>query len=94
MRREFDRRPQRLKAVLTDDGVRKEFLNGVPKSDAKAVKAFVSSNSENALKTKPKVSALSFSRGSLQRGLLLPLNAQRCFAFCDVEADRYGVSAA
>ena len=36
--------------------MRKDMLGNVPKNEAKAVKAFVSSNSENALKTKPKVS--------------------------------------
>ena len=60
MRREFDRHPQRIKAVLTQDGVRKEFLKGAPKSDAKAVKAFVAGNADNALKTKPKVSRSFF----------------------------------
>lgn len=38
-----------------DDRVREEFLNGAPKSEAKALQAFVAGNSENALKTKPKV---------------------------------------
>lgn len=62
MRRDFDRRPQRIKAVLTEDGLRKEFLKGAPKNDAKAVKAFVAapSNAESALKTKPKVRYFSF----------------------------------
>ena len=36
-----------------DERLRKEFLNGATR--AKAAKAFVSGNSENALKTKPKV---------------------------------------
>ena len=58
MRRDIDRHPRRIKDVLLDDGLRKEFLKGAPKNDAKAVKAFVSSNAENALKTKPKVSKL------------------------------------
>lgn len=61
MRRAFDRHPQRLKDVLKDDGLRKEFLKGAPKNDAKVVKAFVAqpSNAESALKTKPKVSLRS-----------------------------------
>lgn len=58
MRRDIDRRPQRIKGVLMGDGVRKEFLAGAPKSDEKVVKAFFKSNSENALRTKPKVSSL------------------------------------
>lgn len=36
------------------EGMRKEFLGGVTK-EKQAVNAFVASNSENALKTKPKV---------------------------------------
>lgn len=56
MRREIDRRSSRIKAVLTEEGLRKEFLKNAPNNDAKAVKAFVASNAENALKTKPKVS--------------------------------------
>jgi len=42
--------------VLSDDGIRKEFLKGTPKNDSKVVKAFVAANASNALKTRPKVS--------------------------------------
>lgn len=35
--------------------MRKEFLGALPNNETKAVKAFVKSNAENALKTKPKV---------------------------------------
>ena len=35
--------------------MRKQFLSGVPNDERKAVKAFVKTNAENALKTKPKV---------------------------------------
>jgi len=56
MRQDIDRNPQRIKQVLINDGVRKAFLKGASKIDAKVVKAFVASNAENALKTKPKVS--------------------------------------
>lgn len=55
MRHAIDRRSRQFKDVLLDDKLRKEFLKGAPKNDAKAVKAFVASNSENALKTRPKV---------------------------------------
>lgn len=41
-----------------DDGIRKVYLKGAPKHEAKVVKAFVASNAENALKTKPKVSCI------------------------------------
>ena len=55
MRRDIDRHPERFKRVLTDAGVRKHLLNGIANDEKKAVKAFASSNQENALKTKPKV---------------------------------------
>ncbi|KAK5175236.1 uncharacterized protein LTR77_000373 [Saxophila tyrrhenica] len=54
MRRDIDRHSRRLKDVLLEDRLRKEFLGGVAKQDAKAVKALVSANAENALKTRPK----------------------------------------
>jgi hypothetical protein len=60
MRRDIDRHPRRIKDVLLDAGMRREFLGNVAKSDAKAVKAFVSGNSENALKVRPKVRVDSF----------------------------------
>lgn len=40
-----------------EEGLRRDFLKGAPKSEVKAVKAFVAGNAENALKTKPKVSS-------------------------------------
>ena len=55
MRNDIDRRSRRIKDVLMNSALQKEFLGGATKSDAKAVKAFVAGNSENALKTKPKV---------------------------------------
>ncbi|KAI6894715.1 hypothetical protein KC318_g14621 [Hortaea werneckii] len=54
MRTDIDRHPEHIKKVLLDDGIRKSFLNGAPKNESKVVKEFVASNSENALKTKPK----------------------------------------
>lgn len=56
MRRDIDRHPERIKGILLDDGVRKTFLDGVSRQESRAVKAFVDTNSGNALKTKPKVS--------------------------------------
>lgn len=56
MRTDIDRHPEHIKKVLLDDGIRKSFLKGAPKNESKVVKEFVASNSENALKTKPKVS--------------------------------------
>lgn len=55
LREDIDRNAHQIKAVLRDAGIRRELFNGVPDDDSKAVKAFVSQNSENALKTKPKV---------------------------------------
>ena len=55
LRRSIDRHPDRIKTVLMDKNIRKEFLEGSAKKEAKAVAAFVSANSGNALKTKPKV---------------------------------------
>lgn len=56
MRRDIDLNPERIKNILTGDGVRKAFLNDASKQETKVVKAFVASNAANALKTKPKVS--------------------------------------
>ena len=56
LRRDIDRRPQRLKQILCESGLRKEFLGGVANDEKKAVKKFVDGNAESALKTKPKVS--------------------------------------
>lgn len=38
MRRAIDRNPRRLKDVLIDDRIRRDFLGGAQKSDAAAVK--------------------------------------------------------
>ncbi|KAL9626117.1 MAG: hypothetical protein Q9204_007567 [Flavoplaca sp. TL-2023a] len=54
MRKDIDRKSDKLKSVLLDPAMRKEFLSGISKDDKKAVKAFVEQNKENALKTKPK----------------------------------------
>lgn len=60
MRSNIDSSPRNIKDVLMDDRIRKEFLSGAPKKDSKVVSAFISNNSENALKTKPKVRSMSF----------------------------------
>jgi len=56
MRRDIDRRPQRLKQVLKDANLRREFLRGAASDDKRVVREFVAQTNENALKTKPKVS--------------------------------------
>ncbi|KEQ91455.1 hypothetical protein AUEXF2481DRAFT_44040 [Aureobasidium subglaciale EXF-2481] len=52
LRNTIDHNPQRLKDVLMNDTMRAEFLSG--SSSKSAVKAFVKTNAETALKTKPK----------------------------------------
>jgi hypothetical protein len=56
IRRNIDRRPDRLKQALKTPGIRKEFLDGVEEDDSEIVSKFIAHNKENALKTKPKVS--------------------------------------
>jgi len=56
LRRDIDRRPHRIKAVLSDPAIRREFLGAIARDDRKVVQKFVGQNQENALKTKPKVS--------------------------------------
>jgi hypothetical protein len=46
-----------MKTVLCAASIRKEFLGGVAKNEAKVVKRFVDEHAESSLKTKPKVSA-------------------------------------
>ena len=55
LRRAMDGRSHKLKKVLMYPGIRKVFLGNVQKDDKKAVKAFCTNNSENALKRCPKV---------------------------------------
>ena len=55
LRSDVDRRPQKIKRVLSDPKLRKQFFLGVGANEQKVVKAFVDQNTENALKTKPKV---------------------------------------
>lgn len=60
MRHAIDRKSQKLKTVLMEPSMRKEFLGGIPKDEKKAIKAFCDYNRENALKTKPKVGSFLF----------------------------------
>lgn len=55
LRRNIDRKPHLLKQVLTEPQMRSQILGGIPNDEKKAVKAFAGQNTENALKTKPKV---------------------------------------
>ncbi|KAH1304651.1 hypothetical protein KXW75_004155 [Aspergillus fumigatus] len=54
LREDIDHNSHRLKAVLQRPDMRREFFNGIPDDEKKAVQAFVSQNKESALKTKPK----------------------------------------
>ena len=54
LRRDIDRRPHRIKQVLLNPSIRRNFLNGVGADDKKAVKAFTTHNADTALKTKPR----------------------------------------
>jgi hypothetical protein len=83
LRRDIDRRPQRLKTVLSAGGIRKEFLGGVAKDEAKVVKRFVDEHTESSLKTKPKVSDFTLAlaltlRESLLETDLLPEQRPCC----------------
>jgi len=61
LRRDIDRKPHKIKAVLTNDGIRKAFLRGVADNEKKAVQAFANlpTNKSSALKRHPKVSRSS-----------------------------------
>ncbi|KAI9709961.1 MAG: hypothetical protein M1820_003039 [Bogoriella megaspora] len=63
LRRDIDQRPHRIKTVLTEEGLRKDFLGGIGKDDKKATRAFAAQNSNNALKTKPKKPLLHMHHG-------------------------------
>ncbi|KAG9199530.1 hypothetical protein G6514_008388 [Epicoccum nigrum] len=56
LRREFDRRSNRIKETLKEDRIRENFLGGVSTDEAKVVRAFISltSNASTALKRNPK----------------------------------------
>lgn len=69
LRRSIDRRPERLRAVLVDAGIRKHLLGGISKDEKKAIKAFADQNAENALKSKPKVGTRPLSFFELSSSL-------------------------
>ncbi|KAF1966233.1 hypothetical protein BU23DRAFT_487302 [Bimuria novae-zelandiae CBS 107.79] len=56
LRRDIDRKPHKIKRILTDANIRKAFFGGIANDETKAVKAFTnqSSNRSNALKSHPK----------------------------------------
>ncbi|KAM0095205.1 hypothetical protein ACP6JD_001420 [Aspergillus fumigatus] len=68
LREDIDHNSHRLKAVLQRPDMRREFFNGIPDDEKKAVQAFVSQNKESALKTKPKMGRLGAGEGAMIRG--------------------------
>jgi hypothetical protein len=86
MRRAIDTRPHKLKDVLADESIRRDFLKGAPKNDAKVVKAFVAANAGNALKTRPKVSysALSLLFLRVHPAVVCLWPSLACLVFCIV----------
>jgi len=54
LRRNIDRKPTKLREVLSEPRMRKQILGVTSSDEKKAVKAFADQNKENALKTKPK----------------------------------------
>lgn len=66
MRRAIDRKSEKLKNVLMEPAMRKEFFKGVARDEKKVIKAFIDVNSSDMLKTKPKV--MSFLYPCWRRG--------------------------
>jgi uncharacterized protein (DUF2461 family) len=61
MREDIDAHPNRIKAVLRQPGIRKDYLEGVADDEKKALKKFLEKNKESALKVAPKVSESALS---------------------------------
>lgn len=61
LRKDVDEKSHKLKKVLMAADMRREFLGGIGENEKKAVKAFVGNNTENMLKTKPKVCGIPIS---------------------------------
>ncbi|KAI9838975.1 MAG: hypothetical protein M1819_004183 [Sarea resinae] len=80
LRRDVDRKSHKIKSVLTNAGLRKEFFGGIPKNEKNAVRAFIGQNTENALKTKPKVNLPNLSVS------LKPLSAKLFIADASVSS--------
>lgn len=66
MRRAIDRKSEKLKNVLMEPAMRKEFLKGAARDEKKVVQGFIDVNSGDMLKTKPKV--MFFLVPVLERG--------------------------
>ena len=55
MRRDIDRNPRRIRDVLSNKVVNKEFLQNVPRAGKDPISAFIQKNQRGALSTTPKV---------------------------------------
>ena len=80
LRTNIDRKPHKIKDVLMDAGIRKHILQSVPKDEKKAIKAFASQNTENVLKTKPKVCVCIFFVGHQASNALCLKSCRICLA--------------
>lgn len=58
LRRDIDRKPHRIKGVLTNARIRRRIFNNIPNDEKKAVDEFAEMNHHNALKTRPNVGVL------------------------------------
>lgn len=60
LRRNIDKRPEQIKALLCSRNIRKEYLGGVSKDEGNVVARFVGEHAQSSLKTRPKVSSHYF----------------------------------
>jgi len=65
LRSDIDRKPKKIRRVLTDPQMRKYVFGGIGNDEKKAIKAFAAQNSDNALKTRPKVRVHLFYQSHL-----------------------------
>jgi len=78
LRKDIDREPHKIKGLLLDAGLSRDFLGSVGKDEEAAVKAFCNQNAENALKTKPKVSSSNIRLSESLRMVRLLLSYCPC----------------
>jgi len=94
IRANIDANPQMITRVLSDSGIRRDFLGNVGQDRTKVMTAFAAHNAESALKTKPKVSKGSAGVNTAytatkvvpereqQRGVVPPKSGALCAARC------------
>ncbi len=76
LRSNIDRKPSKIKRVLTLPGIRKDFFDGISDNEKKAVKAFLKNNQEDMLKRKPKVSFRDYRNVQLCNNHCLSVSKQ------------------